>query len=63
MENDLKILKVEYLSNHFLNPNQNKIYKSLNWRRSTMEDDLKISKGKISTTTIWIVTYEFLGGI
>ena len=53
MEDYLKILKVEYLSNHLsdhaqiLNINwddQTIFYKSLKWRRPPMEDDLKILK-------------------
>ena len=52
MEDDLKILKVEYLSNQWsdfhqiLNLSlcdQTKI-KSFKWRRTPMEDDLKILK-------------------
>ena len=46
MEDDLKILKVEYLSNHLsLNlDDQTIFYKSLKWRWTPMEDDLKILK-------------------
>ena len=53
MEEDLKILKVEYLSNHSLDPpqilnlssgDQTKNIKCLKWRRLPMEDDLKILK-------------------
>ena len=53
MEDDLKILKVEYLSNHWsdlpkiLNlslSDQTKIKYCLKWRRPTIEDDLKIFK-------------------
>ena len=48
MEEDLKILKVEYLSNHLLNHTQvlnlylTILYKSRKWRGPQMEDDLKI---------------------
>ena len=53
MEDDLKILKVEYLSNHSLDPPQilnlssgdQKINKKiLRWRLPPMEDNLKILK-------------------
>ena len=53
MEDDLKISKVEYLRNHWLDFPQilklslrdlNKIRNSLKRRRPPMEDDLKISK-------------------
>ena len=53
MEDDLKILKVEYLSNRLLDHNQIlqlSLYdhticcKSFKWRRPLMEDDLKILK-------------------
>ena len=53
MEDNLKILKVEYLSNHLLDPtqilnlslyDQTLLYKSFKWRRPPMEDNLKISK-------------------
>ena len=53
MEDDLKILKVEYLSNLLLDLtqilnlslyDQTIFYKSLTWRRPSMEDDLKVSK-------------------
>ena len=42
MEDDLKILKVEYLSNHYLEYSQTLFYNSLKWRRPPMKDDLKI---------------------
>ena len=54
MEDELKILKLDYLSINLLDPTQilnlsldyqTKIYKSLKWRQPSMEDDLKISKG------------------
>ena len=60
MEDDLKILKVEYLSNHLsdhaqiLNlsfDDQTIFYKSLKWRRPPMEDDLKILKVEYLSTT------------
>ena len=53
MEDDLKILKVEYLSNYLLDHSlilkeclydQALFCKSFKWRRPTMEDDLKILK-------------------
>ena len=53
MKDDLKIFKVEYLSNNLLNhtqilnlilDDQTIVYKSLKWRRPLMEDDLKIIK-------------------
>ena len=53
MEDDLKTLKVEYLSNHWSDhaqilklrwDDQTIFYKSLKWRRPPMEDDLKIPK-------------------
>ena len=49
-QDNLKILKVEYLSNHLLNhsqifnlslDDQAIFYKSLKWRQPLMEDDLK----------------------
>ena len=51
MEDDLKILKVEYLSNLLLDltqilnlslDDQTIFYKSLKWRQPQMENDLKI---------------------
>ena len=51
MEDDLKILKVEYLSNQLLDhtqilnlrlDDQTIFYKSFKWRWPPMEDDLKI---------------------
>ena len=53
MEDDLKILKVDYLSNHLLDPTQifnlslhdQAIFcQSFKWRQPLMEDDLKILK-------------------
>ena len=53
MEDDLKILKLKYLSNPLLDPtqilhlcldNQTILYKSFKWRRPLIEDDLKILK-------------------
>ena len=53
MEDDLKILKMEYISNHLLNHSQIRnsslddqtvFYKSLKWRRHQKEDDFKILK-------------------
>ena len=49
MEDDLNIVKVEYLSNHLLDPNKilnlelgdlSKVFKYFQWRWSHMEDDL-----------------------
>ena len=54
MEDDLKILKVEYLSNHLLDHtqilnlslyDQTIICKSFKWRQLPMEDDLNIKSG------------------
>ena len=51
MEDNLKILKVEYLSNHLLNPTQilnlslddkTMLYKFFKRRQPPMKDDLKI---------------------
>ena len=44
MEEDLKILKVEYLSNHLSLDDKTMFYKSLKSRLPPMEDDLKILK-------------------
>ena len=53
MKDNIKISKVEYLSNHLLDPiqilnldlgNQSKVFKYFKWRRPLMEDDLKILK-------------------
>ena len=53
MEDDLEILKVEYLSNYLLDPTQilnlsfdDQIifYKFFKWRRPPMEENLNISK-------------------
>ena len=50
MEDDLKILKVEHLSNHLFGHTQilklslydkTRFYESIKWRRPQMEDDLK----------------------
>ena len=55
MEDDLKILKVEYLSNYLLDHtqiwnlslyDQTIFCKSLKWRWHPLEDDLKILKGE-----------------
>ena len=51
MEDDLKIIKVEYLSNHILDHNQNLnisleyqtiFYKSLKLRRPPIEENIKV---------------------
>ena len=53
MEDDLKILKVKYLSNHLLDPtqilnlslnDQSLLYTFFKWRQPPMEDDLKLLK-------------------
>ena len=53
MEDNLKILKEEYLGNHLLDPthilnlsldDQTILYLSFKWRRPPMEDDLEILK-------------------
>ena len=51
MEDDLKILKGEYLSNQLLDLtqisnlyDQTLMYKSFKWRQTPIEDDLKILK-------------------
>ena len=71
MEDDLKILKGEYLSNHLwdhtqilkLSFNDQTIFsKSFKWRQPPMEDDLKILKVENLRNDVWIVSYEFLGG-
>jgi hypothetical protein len=58
MEDDLKILKMEYISNHLLNHSQIRnsslddqtvFYKSLKWRRHLLED-LKILKVEYLST-------------
>ena len=63
MEDDLKIFKVEYLSNHRLDLTQiwdlsldyqTKHYKGFKLRWPQTEEDLKISKWSISGTTDWI---------
>ena len=50
VEDNLKILKVEYLSNRLLdhspilNLDQSKVFKYFKWRQPPMEDNLKILK-------------------
>ena len=44
MEDDLKSLKVEYLSNHWLDLTQLQILKYFKWIQPPTEDDLKILK-------------------
>ena len=67
MEDNLKILKVEYLSNHLLDHtqilnlslvDQTIFYKSLKWRWPPMEDNLNC---KDDLQCVQNVTYEFLG--
>ena len=70
-EDDLKRLKVEYLSNPLLDNTQNK---NLSLDDKTFflnpqnEDDLqwktssKYQTWNISATSVWFVTLEFLGG-
>jgi hypothetical protein len=65
MEDKLKIINVEYLSNHLLDhtqvlnlclDDQIIFYKYFNWRWLPMEDNLKILKVEyISATTYWIM--------
>ena len=64
MEDNLKILKVKYLSNCLLDHTQTfnlslygqtKSCKSLKWRRPLMEDDLKILKVEYLRNTYWIL--------
>ena len=59
MEDDLKIFKEEYLSNHLFDPtqilnlsldDQTIFSKSLKWRRPPKEDNLKYLKWNISAT-------------
>ena len=66
MEDDLKKLKVQNLSNHLLDHIQNLslvdqtiFYKSLKWRWAPMEENL-ICKDDLNG--VQNVTYEFLGG-
>ena len=71
MEDDLKKIKVEYLNNHLLDPNFKlkirlpKIKGTNSWNEDDLQSKMtsKYHKGKISATTVWIMTYEFLGGI
>ena len=69
-EDDLKILKVEYLSNRLLDHSQilnlsldeQVIFlKSSKWRHPPTEDEVKLLEWNISATIVWIVNYEFLG--
>jgi hypothetical protein len=65
MEDDLKLFKVEYLSNRLLDHAQilnlslecqTILYKSFKWRWLPMEDNLKILKMEyLSKTTYWII--------
>ena len=63
MEDNLKILKVEYLKNHLLDHTQilnlrlvTIFYKSLKWRWPKMEDNLNC---KDDLQCVQNVTYEF----
>ena len=67
MEDNPKILKVEYLSNHCsylpqiltsCSGDQTKIKKYLNWRRPPMEDDLKIFKVEYLSNH-WMIPSNF----
>ena len=70
MEDDLKIWKVEYLSNHWMDLtqiwnlsywDQIKVQKGIKWGQTQMENDLqrkmtsKYEKENISATTEWIL--------
>ena len=64
MEDELKILKVEYLSNHFLDHTQifnssqdaqTIFYKSFNGKGPPMEDNLKILKVEYLGNHYWII--------
>ena len=65
MVDDLKILKVEYLSNSLLHHTQIVYFifldpqneDKLKWKRTW-----KYQKWNISATTVWIVTCQFLVG-
>ena len=60
MEDNLKILKVEYLSNHLLDHTQILNLKSLTWRRPPMEDNLNC-KDDLQCVQNVTITNEFLG--
>jgi hypothetical protein len=73
MEYNLKLLKVEYLSNHLSNhtqilnlslDDQTIFNKSLKVGCPWMEDDLKLLKWNISATTYWTIlkfeTYAYM---
>jgi hypothetical protein len=62
MEDDLKILKVEYLTNGLLDHaqilnlslhDQTVFCKSFRWRRPPMEDDFKIIKMEYLNNHLW----------
>ena len=62
MEDDLKILKVEYLSNYLLDhtqllnftfSDQSKLLKYFKWRWLPMEDDPKIYKVEYLSNHLW----------
>ena len=72
-EDDLKILNLEYLSNHLLDAtliwnfsldDQTLLYKSLKWRQPQMENDLKILKVEhlsnrlLDHTQIWNLSLD-----
>ena len=65
MEDDLKILKVEYLSNQLLDHtqilnlefgDQSKVFRFFKWRQPPMEDDLKILKAEYLSNHLWDLT-------
>ena len=67
MEDDLKILKVEYLSNPFLDHNQilnlsldyhTLFYKALKWIQPPREDNLKILKVEYLSNHL-LITLKF----
>ena len=64
MDDDLKILKVEYLSNHLLDHtnilnwrlyDQSIFLGSFKWRQPLIEDDLKILKVEYLNNRFWII--------
>jgi hypothetical protein len=71
MEGDLKISKVEYLSNRILDPAQilnldlgyqSKVFKYFNEDNQTWKTTTKKIKVEY-LSSVWIITNEFFGGI